>query len=123
MYVGWVIGLYLFSGGQIHAVTLPTATSYHNFMSWDAPASSPDPVVGYNVYRTLSGGSSYTLLNDTTLTATSYADTSQLEYSITYNYYVESVDAEGITSGPSNTLIISIPFVPYIPVLGSISSV
>jgi fibronectin type 3 domain-containing protein len=77
-------------------------------LSWTAPSSSPDPVAGYNVYRATGSGSSYQLLNSTADTATTYADTT-VASGTSYTYYVESVDAEGCTSGPSNTYTVNIP--------------
>lgn len=87
------------------------ATAYQVNLNWDAPTSSPDPVAGYNVYRTLSGGTSYQQVNPTELpsTQTSYSDTSTLQDGQTYDYIVESVDAEGNTSTPSNMASVAIP--------------
>jgi fibronectin type 3 domain-containing protein len=68
-------------------------------------------VAGYNVYRTLSGGTSYQQVNPTELpsTQTSYSDTSTLQDGQTYDYIVESVDAEGNTSAPSNMASVAVP--------------
>ena len=81
---------------------------YHVNLSWDAPTSSPDPVAGYSVYRALSGNSSYTQLNSTVMTTTTYTDTN-VQNGQTYDYIVESVDASGVQSVPSNTAVIPIP--------------
>jgi len=83
-------------------------SSYEVNLTWDAPASSPDPVAGYNVYRAVSGSSTYQLLNSSVDTSTSYTDTTVAD-NTSYTYYVESVDAEGNQSVPSNTITISIP--------------
>ena len=77
-------------------------------LSWDAPASSPDPVAGYNVYRAPSGGTSYLLLNGVAITQDAYIDTN-VQAGLTYNYIVESVDASGATSSPSNMATVTIP--------------
>jgi hypothetical protein len=84
------------------------AASQQVSLSWNAPTSSPDPVAGYNVYRALSGNSSYTQLNSTAMTQTTYTDTN-VQNSQTYDYIVESVDASGIQSVPSNTAVVPVP--------------
>ncbi len=77
-------------------------------LSWNAPSSSVDPVAGYSVYRSSNGGSTYQLLNSSVDTATTYADTTVLA-GLTYQYNVESVDASGYTSVPSNTISETVP--------------
>ena len=84
------------------------AASYVVDLSWNAPANSPDPVAGYNVYRSTSGGSTYQQLNTTVVTQTTYVDAS-VQNGQTYDYIVESVDASGVTSSPSNVAAIPIP--------------
>jgi hypothetical protein len=84
------------------------AVPYEVNITWDAPASSSVPVAGYNVYRALSGSSSYVLLNSSVDTSTSYTDATVTDGS-SYTYYVVSVDAEGSQSAPSNSFTISIP--------------
>ncbi len=77
-------------------------------LSWDAPSSSSDPVAGYNVYRSPSGSTSYLQLNTSVVTQTAYADTT-VQAGQTYDYIVESVDASGVTSVPSNMASVAIP--------------
>ena len=77
-------------------------------LSWDAPPSSSDPVAGYNVYRTPSGSTSYQQVNTAVLTQTAYSDTT-VQAGQTYDYIVESVDAEGNSSAPSNMASVAIP--------------
>jgi hypothetical protein len=84
------------------------AASYSVNLTWDAPSTSPDPVAGYNVYRSPSGGSSYQLLNASVESQTSYVDTT-VQSGQTYDYIVESVDANGVESSPSNMFGIAIP--------------
>jgi hypothetical protein len=84
------------------------ADSYEVGLSWDAPTSSPDPVAGYNVYRSPSGASSYQQLNSSAVTQTTYVDTT-VQTGQNYDYIVESVDASGVTSVPSNTANVTIP--------------
>jgi fibronectin type 3 domain-containing protein len=86
------------SGGSSHQVTL----------SWDPPSSSSDPVVGYDIYRATSGGSTYELLNSSTDAQTTYIDTS-VQTSVSYVYYVTSVDSSGVQSSSSNVVTASIP--------------
>ena len=71
-------------------------------VTWSAPTSSPDPVAGYNVYRSSNGGTSYQQLNAASITTTTYSDTT-VQTGVAYDYIVESVDANGLTSSPSNT--------------------
>ena len=82
--------------------------TYQVGLSWDSPVDSKVPIVGYRIYRESSSDSFYSLLNATLVGATSYTDGS-VAAGMTYNYYVESVDAEGNSSSPSNTFTITIP--------------
>ena len=79
-------------------------------LSWDAPTSSFDPVTvaGYNVYRSPSGGISYQQLNASTISQTSYVDTTA-QAGQTYDYIVQSIDASGVPSAPSNVASVTIP--------------
>jgi hypothetical protein len=82
--------------------------AYEVDLSWNAPASSPDPVAGYNVYRAPGGGTAYEQLNSAAVTQTTYVDTN-VQDGQTYDYIVESVDASGNTSAPSNMAAAVIP--------------
>ncbi len=84
------------------------AASYEVSLTWDAPTGSSDPVEGYNVYRAVSGSSTYQLLNSSVDAATAYTDTT-VQNGTTYIYYIESVDDEGNQSAPSNTYTVSVP--------------
>jgi fibronectin type 3 domain-containing protein len=77
-------------------------------MAWNAPTSSVDPVTGYNIYRSPSGAGTYQLLNSSPDTGTSYTDPG-VTSGQSYDYYVESVDASGNLSVPSNTTTVTIP--------------
>jgi len=81
---------------------------YQVNLSWNAPASSPDPVTGYNVLRAPTGTTTYQQLNTSTVTATNYVDGS-VQNGTTYDYVVQSVDAAGTSSAPSNTYTAAIP--------------
>jgi hypothetical protein len=96
-------------GTMVIAVSGTGAVPYEVNLTWDAPASSPDAVAGYNVYRTLSGASSYQLLNSgASLAATTFTDTT-VEDGQVYVYYVTSVDGSGVESVPSNAFDVTIP--------------
>ena len=84
------------------------APSHQVDLSWNAPTSSPDPVAGYNVYRSSDGGNTYQLANSAVDAATTYVDTNVLALQ-SYDYYVTSVDASGVESVPSNTIGVTIP--------------
>ena len=84
------------------------AQSYEVILTWDAPTASSIPVAGYNMYRAASGSSTYQLLNSLIESSTSYSDTT-VANNTSYTYYVESVDAEGNQSAPSNSYTVSVP--------------
>jgi len=84
------------------------AGSYEVNLTWTAPSSSSDPVTGYNVYRSPSGSSSYQLINTSVITQAAYTDTT-VQVGQTYDYIVESVDASGNLSAPSNMAAVTIP--------------
>jgi hypothetical protein len=99
------------SSGPTAVVSLSgtgVSSSYEVNLSWDAPSSSPDPVAGYNVFRSPSGASSYQQLNSSVLTGTTYTD-STVQAGQSYDYIVESVDASGVESAPSNMASAVIP--------------
>lgn len=77
-------------------------------LTWAAPTSSADAVVGYKVYRSISGASSYQLLNSAVNTGTTFTDTT-VANGQSYVYYVTSVDVAGGESVPSNTFDATIP--------------
>jgi fibronectin type 3 domain-containing protein len=84
-----------------------TAVAHEVDISWSAPSSSPDPVVGYNVYRSAGSGASQ-LLNPSVQTPTSYVDSTVVSGS-TYSYIVKSVDSAGVESVPSNQITVTVP--------------
>jgi hypothetical protein len=81
-------------------------TSYQVNLSWIAPSSSPVGVTGYNIYRATGSSASYQLINSSA--STSYSD-SAVASNTSYSYYVESVDAAGSQSIPSNSYTVAIP--------------
>jgi hypothetical protein len=88
--------------------TATASISYQVNLTWQAPASSTDPIAGYHIYRAASGTTSYSLLNSALVTQTSYADAT-VQSGQTYDYEVKSVDASGVESSPSNLTTVSIP--------------
>jgi fibronectin type 3 domain-containing protein len=85
-----------------------TGVTHQVNLSWVAPASSTDPVVGYNVYRAAGGTSSYQMLNSAVNAVTTYTDMA-VQSGATYDYYVTSVDSAGNQSVPSNVTTVTIP--------------
>lgn len=76
-------------------------------LSWSAPSNSPDPVAGYNVYRSNGGGASQ-LVNSSVDTQTSYVDTT-VTAGTTYSYEVMSVDSQGAQSAPTSPVSVTVP--------------
>jgi fibronectin type 3 domain-containing protein len=98
------------TSGSTAAVSLSgtgTATPHEVDLSWTAPGSSADPVVGYNVYRSTGGGADQ-LINASVLTATSYVEGTVVSGS-TCSYTVKSVDSSGVESVASNPITVTIP--------------
>lgn len=95
-------------GTLIVALTGTGALAYQVNLTWNPPASSADPVAGYNVYRSLNGTSTYQLLNSTATPGPTFTDTTALSGQ-SYVYYVTSVDSAGMESIPSNAFDASIP--------------
>ena len=84
------------------------APSYVVNLTWDAPSSSSDPVVGYDIYRAVGGSSSYQLLNSAVDASTAYTDSTVVN-GTAYQYYAVSVDASGNQSAPSDIYSVTIP--------------
>jgi hypothetical protein len=84
-----------------------TTATYDVTLTWDAPTSSADPAVSYRIYRAANPGI-YVLLDSTVNASTSYIDTT-VQNGATYSWYVESVDAQGNQSAPSNVFTLTIP--------------
>jgi Abnormal spindle-like microcephaly-assoc'd, ASPM-SPD-2-Hydin len=97
------------SGGAAVVVLTGTgiAVAHEIDLSWNAPTSSPDPVVGYNIYRSTAGGS-FVLLNSLPDSAIVYVDNSVVSGD-SYSYAVKSVDSAGVESVASNQTTATIP--------------
>ena len=85
-----------------------TGTPHEVNLSWDAPASSSDPVAGYNVYRSADGGNTYQEVASISAAQTTYVDNT-VASGQAYDYVVKSFDAEGADSKPSNQTSVTIP--------------
>ena len=97
------------TGSGTNSVSLTGTGTYHQVsLTWDAPSGSANPISGYNVYRAPSGSSSYTMLNSSPGSQTTYTD-SNAQTSTTYQYYVTAVDSTGAESTPSNTATVAVP--------------
>jgi hypothetical protein len=83
-----------------------TAVAYGVQLTWNAPSSNA--ITGYKVLRSTGGNSTYQLLNSSAVPDTTYTDTT-VQSGDVYDYIVESVDASGTVSGPSNTTTVAIP--------------
>jgi hypothetical protein len=98
------------AGSAVVAVsgTGVTGAAYAIDLSWNSPTNSTDPVSGYDVYRAVSGSSSYQMLNSSVEGTAAYTDTS-VQSGTSYTYYVVSVDASGNQSSPSNLFSVNVP--------------
>jgi hypothetical protein len=77
-------------------------------LTWSAPASSPVPVTGYNIYRAEIGSQTFTKLNPRPLATPTYTDDT-VQCGSAHTYYVVSVDAQGHQSTPSETWSVPTP--------------
>ena len=96
------------SSGSPTQVALSGTGVHWAKLSWAPPASTPVPVAGYNVYRALSGSTSFQRLNSSLITQTAYSDLTVAAGS-SYVYYVESVASSGASSVPSNEADLTVP--------------
>ena len=96
------------TGGNISVALSGTADPHQVQLSWMPPSSTSDPVVGYNIYRAITGSSSYQLINTAEDFQSTYSDTTVV-HATSYAYYVKSVDASGAESLASNTTSVTIP--------------
>ena len=84
-----------------------TSVAHSANLSWDAPSSTGNPIMGYNIYRSLSGGS-FQLINSSLVAQTTYVDNTVVSGS-TYNYVAKSIDSSGAESTPSNQIAVTVP--------------
>ena len=91
--------------------TLPVgARSYQVDLAWTAPASSSDPPASYSVLRANEGSIDFVEGDSVSASETTAIDTT-MPPGATYDYEVESVDAQDNLSVPSNVISIAIPLV------------
>jgi hypothetical protein len=98
------------TSGSLAVVALSgtgTAVAHEVDLSWTAPASSPDPVAGYNIYRS-TGTGSFVLINSSPDLTVVYVDKAVVS-GTSYTYQVTSVDSSGVESVPSNQFTVTIP--------------
>jgi fibronectin type 3 domain-containing protein len=81
------------------------ATAHTVTLSWTASTST---VSGYNIYRSTTSGSGYTLINSGLVAVQTYTDTS-VEIGTTYYYVTTAVDSSGNESTYSNQATAVIP--------------
>ena len=78
------------------------------YLQWQSPQYSPDPVAGYNVYRSTDGGATFHKLNTSPIAKPKYVDKT-VQSGMAYRYQVKSVDKKGVESGPSNWITLKVP--------------
>ncbi len=84
------------------------ALAYEVNLAWQAPASSTDLIAGYDIFRSSDDGATFQQLNSSVVTETAYLD-STAHAGQTYIYMVESVDASGVQSVPSDPANVAVP--------------
>ena len=86
-----------------------TATQHGFLLNWTPPtvAQGEPALAGYNVYRSVGGGTAQKL-NTTLVTSATYLDpNADLTVGTTYEYDVTAVDVNGNESGPSNVVTVT----------------
>jgi hypothetical protein len=105
-------GMLGFRYGPRVARLVKPPTFYKVDLSWDAPTNAAHSISGYHVYRATAGSSSYELLNWPVVSETKFVDLT-VQGGHTYDYFIKSVDAStGAESGPSNTIRVTVPWMP-----------
>jgi hypothetical protein len=95
------------SSGNLVVNAAGQGLSHRVQLNWNAPASSSDPIVGYNVYRATGTSTAFSQIAGD-VSDTSYLDTSVIG-GTNYVYYVTSLDAAGLESSPSNSTSATVP--------------
>jgi hypothetical protein len=75
-------------------------------LTWSPPANG-NTIVGYDVFRAVSGTGAFTQLNASPIPVTMYSDPGVSTGN--WDYVVRSVDVSGAVSGPSNVFTVAIP--------------
>ena len=75
-------------------------------LTWSPPANG-NTIVGYDVFRAVSGTGAFTQLNASLIAVTMYSDPGVSTGN--WDYVVRSVDVSGAVSGPSNVFTAAIP--------------
>jgi hypothetical protein len=100
-------------GGNVPApsasstVTTPACASTntcHVVLHWDAPATSEDPITGYELYWGVESG----VYTDSGDAGNNTTYTTQILPAGTYYFIVKAYDAEGIQSKPSNEAVVGL---------------
>lgn len=85
-----------------------TPSQHSVVLTWLPPTSSGTTISGYHIYRAKSGSATYTLLNASIDSLTTYTDPTVLSGN-SYSYEVRSVSSAGAESLPSNQFSAAIP--------------
>ena len=94
------------TGKNFTATAVPPPTSRNVSLSWTASVTTN--IRGYNVYRAAVSGGSYSKLNASPITSTSYLDAG-VTSGRTYYYVTTTLDTNNIESVYSNVAVASIP--------------
>jgi hypothetical protein len=92
-------------------ISLSGPAAFQVNLTWGAPADSSTPAAaGYYIFRAIAGTTMYQQLNPQGdfVQQTMYTDTT-VASGTTYDYYVESVDSNGVESVPSSIASVTVP--------------
>ena len=106
----------LLCGSLAHAQGVPAGTPHKVTLSWTAPSpvGGSGTLAGYNIYRTLSSGGVYTLVNTATIATTSFTDTT-VTPGTSYSYCATTVDSLNSESACGIPVAVTIPTNPSAP--------
>lgn len=97
------------SNASTATIPLAGAAAAHQVeLSWSEPAGTGNTIVGFNVYRSASGSSSFARVNPSPNQSSTYTD-GNVQSGTTYAYKVTSVDSAGRESTPSSPISIAVP--------------
>jgi hypothetical protein len=98
------------SGTQSAQAALLLTVLHSGTVMWQAGTPGTNPIVGYNVFRSLTSGGPYSQVNSSLVSGLTYLDPG-LAAGTTYYYVITTVDSEGNQSSdsPQATAVVPTP--------------